>query len=214
MDDSVVLKSEMKYSFFILIILICLFFCGISTYFFFFEERESIFLIIFFLLFFLIGSYSVLSYKHVVITNKYFVVYSLLGYVKKKVYFKDVLLYTAIKKQNAKFKHEVEYIEWEELTLYTNETKVKFYSTSYTNYRKLKKKLTKRGVRDLKKESEWQKMNSRLWGIGFVVFGLISLVFLCFVSFKEQTFSSSLLFFILILSYFIYSGTKLYVKNK
>ncbi|WP_420553758.1 hypothetical protein [Tenacibaculum aiptasiae] len=138
----------------------------------------------------------------------------MLGYVKRKIYFKDVLIYTAIKKRNAKYKYDAEYIEWEELTLYTKDTKVKLYSTSYLNYGKLKKSLTKKGKRDVKKEKEWQKRNSRYWGLGMMISGIFLIMFFCFVLFKGEGFSNSILFFVLIFSYFIYAGRKLYLKNK
>lgn len=168
----------------------------------------------FFLFFFLIGTYSVLSYHKIVVTNGGLKVYSLLGFIKKTIRRKDIVSYTIIKKQNTKYKHEVGYIEWEELTIYTKETKVKLYSTNYSNYRKLRKVLTKRGKRDIKKEKDWQKRSDRHWGIGFMSFGLFAIAYLVIISLNEVGFSSSLLFFVLIFLFIIYTGAKLYLRNK
>ncbi|WP_272151454.1 hypothetical protein [Tenacibaculum aiptasiae] len=213
-EEKIILKSEMKYSSFYLVIFISFFFCCLSSYFYFLEGRRETIIYILFSFFSLIGTYTILSYNEIVIANEYFKVYSLLGYVKKKIYFNDVLVYTAIKKRNAKYKYDAEYIEWEELTLYTKDTKVKLYSTSYLNYGKLKKSLTKKGKRDVKKEKEWQKRNSRYWGLGMMISGIFLIMFFCFVLFKGEGFSNSILFFVLIFSYFIYAGRKLYLKNK
>lgn len=213
-EDKIIVKSEMKYANFMLVILISLFFCSLSSYFYFVEDRKEYILYILFSVFFLIGGYSILSYNEIVVTKEYVKVYSLLGYVKKKIHLKDILSYTTIKKQNAKFKYEAEYIQWEELTLYTKGSKVRLYSTNYVNYRKLRKVLTKRGKRDVKREKAWQKRNARSWGIGFIISGLFFIIYLVIVSLKEEGFSSSLLFFVLIFSYLIYSGAKLYLRNK
>lgn len=105
---------------------------------------------------------------------------SIFGNIKKIIYLQDIVSWTEIVKKS-------KYNEWKDLTIYTENTKYKFSSSFYYNYRELRNALVKGKSRDLQRQSNWLVRNNLYFGIGFVIMGgLFSFAAYHFYSIKDH----------------------------
>lgn len=84
---------------------------------------------------------------------------------KRTLKLKDIKSYTEIEK-------ETKYIKWKELTIFTNDQRLKVSSSSISNYDQLKSVLTKDKPRDVRSEKMWAYKNNRKFGFGLTIVGL------------------------------------------
>ena len=169
------IKSEIKISNIIILLLggiICTF-LGIKFTISAIEKLGILFVSIPFLFFGIASIYYLINYDILEITKEKLIFKSLFGFRKKSIYLSEIKSYNEIKKQNAKFKHEIEHMEWKDLTLFGENFKFKISSSSYGNYPEIRKALIKGKQRNIKSENEWQRKNSLYYGIGFLIFGII-----------------------------------------
>jgi hypothetical protein len=137
------------------------------------EKLGILFVSIPFLFFGIASIYYLINYNILEIGNEKLIIKSLFGFKKKSINLSEIKFYNEIKKENAKYKHEVGHMKWKDLTLFGENFKYKISSTSYHNYPELKRALTRGKQRNTKSEKEWQRKNSLYYGIGFLIFGII-----------------------------------------
>jgi len=117
--------------------------------------------------------YWILNYDTLQIANGKLIFKSITGFTKKTIALSEFKSYTEIEKENAKYSHEIGYMKWKDLTLISENFSYKISSTSYVNYYELRKELIKGLRRNKQAENKWNKNNLTLWGIGFILFGIL-----------------------------------------
>ena len=206
------IKSKLKYSNLIILSLggiistilgVKLTISGIENYVIFFVSIP-------FLLLGLVSTYSFLNFDILYITKDKLIFKSIFGFNKRTINLSQILSFNEIKKENAKYKHEIGHMKWKELTLFGENFKYKISSTSYRNYTELKRNLTRGIYRDLKSEAEWKRKNNLYFGIGFLIFGILVCIWF---GINSQNFNE-LLFTGIVSSLFIIYGIYLIRKNK
>ncbi|WP_298782719.1 hypothetical protein [uncultured Polaribacter sp.] len=169
------IKSQIKISNILILLLggiICTF-LGIKLTISAVEKLGILFVSIPFLFMGIASIYYLINYDILEITKEKLILKSLFGFEKKSIYLSEIKSYNEIKKQNAKFKNEIEYMEWKDLTLFGENFRIKISSSSYGNYPELRKALIKGKKRNIKSENEWHRKNTLYFGIGFLIFGII-----------------------------------------
>ena len=137
------------------------------------EKRGLLIIGIPFLALGLYSIYWILNYDTLQISNGKLIFKSITGYTKKIIALTEFKSYTEIEKENAKYSYEVGYMKWKDLTLISENFSYKISSTSYSNYYELRKELIKGLKRNKQAENKWNKNNLTLWGIGFILFGIL-----------------------------------------
>lgn len=133
-----------------------------------YPQIVGIILGIFFGIFGLLCLISLNSFDSILIYSDRVVVKSILGYIKKTIYFSDITSWTEIPKQNNSSK-------WLELTIFTERTKYKLSSSIYNNYSHLKRTIVKDKQRNLIKQRNWSRRNNLYYAIGTSLFGILCL---------------------------------------
>jgi hypothetical protein len=124
----------------------------------------------FFGLFGIAALFSILAFDSILIYKDRVEIKSILGFLKRTIYLKDIVGYTEIEKKN-------KYLTWTDLTIYTDRTKYKLSSNLYSNYIQLKFALISGKKEDHTERENWFRKNSRIFGIVF-----FSLAIACFVA--------------------------------
>ncbi|POY35000.1 hypothetical protein C3K47_17230 [Solitalea longa] len=120
----------------------------------------------FFGLFGLVSIGSILWVDNLEIYADKLIVKSILGYIKKTIYFEEIKSWTEIDKKN-------KYLTWTDLTIYTEETRYKITSNAYHNYYLIRSYLINGKQRDLEGEKNWQKRNNLYYSIGSSLIGAL-----------------------------------------
>ena len=216
MTKNELIKSELKISNIIILLLggiICTFF-GIKLTISAIEKLGILFVSIPFLFVGIASIYYLINYDILEITKKKIIFKSLFGFKKKSIYLSEIKSYNEIKKQNAKFKHEIEHLVWKDLTLFGENFKFKISSSSYINYSEIKRALIKGKQRNIKSENEWQRINSLYYGIGFFIFGIIISIWFVVISKDLNELLLSVAFSCLFIIYGIYLIRKNIKSNR
>lgn len=115
----------------------------------------------------LLGFLSIIAiygFDSILIYSDHLKVKSIFGNTKKIIYLNDIVTWTEIDKEN-------KYIQWTDLTLYTDRTKYKLTSSNYKNYPELKNAIVAGKTRDLQKQNAWFRRNNLYYAFGFTILG-------------------------------------------
>lgn len=144
------------------------------------------------------------------ITKSEFIIKSPFGKIKNIIPLNELKSYNEIKKKSAQNVGEPGYMKWKDLTLFGNNFKYKISSTTYSNYPELRKVITRGLKRNKKSEKEWNRKNGFYYGIGFLIFGILTCFWLTITS-KEI---SDKIIGGIFGSLFVFYGIYLLNKNK
>lgn len=115
--------------------------------------------------------YCLLSYDILHLSKSELVINSIVGKTKRRISLSKIITYTEIEKENGALGGPK--MKWQDLTIYTNNQLYKISSSTYTNYRELRKGLIKGLKKDKRLEQKWQQTNNLLLGYGFVIVAIV-----------------------------------------
>ena len=144
------------------------------------------------------------------ITDKNLIIKSILGNTKRIINLSDFISYNEIEKHyRTKHSNVINF----DLTLFTNTSEYKISSTSYQNYKRLKKRLTSRLSRNRTSEKIWNRNNGLRIGIGATIIALIFTFLVFNIGFESYEFYDYFIVFGF-LTIFIGIGIYLIIKHK
>jgi len=113
---------------------------------------------------------SIFSVEHLMFDGKKLNIFSITGNLKKSIELADIESFVEIKKEN-------KYSKWKDLTLFTKYSKYTISQYSYSNYKSLKKALTKGKKKNQRAKKLWHYKIKMRYGFGFTTVGILFLLF-------------------------------------
>lgn len=215
MDERILLKSVLNNSLFSLVLIggLISFIVGVNLI---VSDNGNYGGIIMGAIFSIFGIYAIyksLTTDILEVTKETLIIKSIFGSIKRKIKRLDIISYNEIEKENAKFKYEIGYVKWKDLTLFLKENKkYTIHSTSYKNYDKLRRILISVVKRNQKSEKEWYRKNSFYFGVGFFLFGFLTFTLL-YLNVNKNELSDNVIGFVFF-GIFVFYGIYLIFKDK